>query len=346
MAAIFFAAGFLFDTVAIGRVDSWHMLAQQALYLALVTAVLTQMFFVPEAPAPESLPRLKRWYYRQRVAILSFFLGTLLNVYTVFFFKSSSLVVSFSFMLVMIALLVLNEFGPLKRLGVAFRFALLSVCGLSFCATVVPMAFGRISVPIFLASMAVGCVPMLALAAWIRSRAPERFAAARNQMLVPFGLMLTLFLGAYLLRVIPPVPLSIPFIGVYHSVERTPDGYRLSHERPAWAFWRNGDQQFAAQPGDRLYVFFRVFSPASFADEVTLRWFHREARGWALQDAIPIKIVGGRAEGFRGYGFKTKYQPGAWKVQIETTDAREIGRVYFDVEAAPASARTFTVELH
>jgi hypothetical protein len=163
-------------------------------------------------------------------------------------------------------------------------------------------------------------------------------------MLVPFGLMLIVFLGAYLLRVIPPVPLSIHFIGVYHAVERTRDTYQLSHERPSWAFWRNGDQAFRAQPGDRLFVFFRVFSPASFADEVSLRWFRREERGWALQDTIPIKIVGGRAEGFRGYGVKSKYQPGEWKVQVETTDGREIGRVYFDVDSAPASARSFKID--
>jgi hypothetical protein len=345
VAAAFFAAGFLFDTVAVGRVDSWHMIAQQALYLALVTALLTQMFFVPEPPASEALPRIKRFYYRRRLALLSFFLGTLLNVYTVFFFKSSSLLVSFSFMLVMIALLVLNEFGPFRRLGLAFRFALLSLCALSFCATVVPIAFGRVGLLVFLVSMAAACVPMLALAAGIRRWRPERYAAAREQMLMPFGLMLIVFLGAYLLRVIPPVPLSIPFIGVYHSVERTQDTYRLSHERPEWAFWRNGDQKFRAQPGDRVYVFFRVFSPASFADEVSMRWFWRAERGWALQDTIPIRIVGGRAEGFRGYGFKSRYPPGEWKVQIETTDGREIGRVYFDVEAAAASARSFKFDV-
>ena len=328
-----------------GRVDSWHLIAQQAAYLAIVTAVLTQMFFVPEAPALEGLPSIPRFYYRQRLPILSFFLGTLLNVYTLFFFKSSSLLVSFSFMLVMVALLLLNEFGPLKRLGLAFKFALLSVCGLSFSATVVPMIFGQVGTAIFLASMAVGCLPMLAVAVLIGKRSPERLPAVRRQMLVPFGLMLALFLGAYLLRVIPPVPLSIPFIGVYHSVERTQEGYRLSHERPIWAFWRNGDQRFRAQPGDRIYVFFRVFSPASFADEVHMRWFHREASGWALQDTIPIRIVGGRAEGFRGYGFKSNYQPGAWKVQVETTDEREIGRVYFNVEPIPASSRSFAVEL-
>jgi Protein of unknown function (DUF2914) len=346
VAAVFFAAGFVFDTLAVGRVDSWHMIAQQAVYLAIVTTVLTQMFFVPEEPAPEGLSSIRRHYYRHRLAILSFFLGTLLNVYTLFFFKSSSLLVSFWFMLVMIALLFLNEFGPFKRLGLAFKFALLSLCGLSFCATVVPVIFGRVGTTVFLASMTVGCLPMLGLAAWIRERAPARFAAVRSELLVPFGLMLVVFLAAYLLRVIPPVPLSLPFIGVYHAVERTPQGYLLGHERPLWAFWRNGDQHFRAQPGDRVYVFFRVFSPASFADEVSMRWFHYEPHGWALQDAIPIKIVGGRAEGFRGYGFKSKYQPGAWKVQIETTDGREIGRVYFDLVAVPPLARTFAVETH
>ena len=75
------------------------MIAQQAIYLAIVTAVLTQMFFVPDEPAPEGLSAPKRFYYRHRIALLSFFLGTLLNVYTLVFFKSSSLLVSFSFML-------------------------------------------------------------------------------------------------------------------------------------------------------------------------------------------------------------------------------------------------------
>jgi len=344
VAALFFAGGFLFDSVAVGRVDSLHMVIQQAVYLAIVTAVLTQMFLVPDDPPLESLAGARRLYYRHRLAILSFFLGTLLNLYTIFFFKSSSLVVSFSFLLVMIALLALNEFGPFKRLGIAFKFALLSLCGLSFCATVVPVAAGQIGVVVFLASMAVGCLPMLALASWIRRRAPERYPAARNQMLVPFGLMLIVFLGAYLLRIIPPVPLSIPFIGVYHSVERTQDEYRLSHERPAWRVWHNGDQDFLAQPGDRVFVFFRVFSPTRFADEVRMLWFHRETPGWVPQDTIPIRITGGRAEGFRGYGFKSKYQPGDWKVQIETTDGREIGRIYFTLETAATSPRAFRVD--
>ncbi len=247
-------------------------------------------------------------------------------------------------MLVMVALLLANEFGPFRRLGLAFKFALLSVCGLAFCANVVPIVFGRIGVDVFLVSIAVGCMPMIALTAWIRRRAPERLPRVRNQILVPFGVVLAVFLGAYLLRVIPPVPLSIPFIGVYHSVERSGEQYRLAHERPAWRIWHNGDQRFRAQEGDRVFVFFRVFSPTRFADEVRMAWY-RKQDGWVLQDSIPIKIVGGRAEGFRGYGFKSRYQPGDWKVQVETTDGREIGRIYFTLETAAVAPRTFKIEV-
>ena len=165
-------------------------------------------------------------------------------------------------------------------------------------------------------------------------------------MLLPLGAVLLAFLAAYLLRVIPPAPLSIPFIGVYHDVERTEQGYVLTHERPWWRFWQNGDQDFRAQPGDRVFVFFRVFSPARFADRVRMRWFWEPGgRGWLLQDSIPIDIVGGREEGFRGYGYKANYQPGRWKVQVESEDGREIGRVYFTLESVSAAPRILHTEV-
>jgi hypothetical protein len=74
-----------------------------------------------------------------------------------------------------------------------------------------------------------------------------------------------------------------------------------------------------------------------------MRWYWKDpARGWTQHDEIPIRIVGGREQGFRGYGMKSKYQPGEWKVLVETTDGREIGRVYFDLVLAPEGPRNFT----
>jgi hypothetical protein len=343
----FFAGGFVFDILTVGRIDSWWTIGQQAAYLAIISVALLQMFFEQGKPLPElaGMPALKRGYYEYRNALVHFLLGAQLSLYTIFFFKSSSLLVSFGFLGFLVALLVANELPRFKALGLRVKFALLGLCYLAFAAYVVPVFVGSIGTWVFLLSMLAGSVPLLGAAWWIGRAGTERFAQVRKQVLLPLGCVLIGFLGFYLARLIPPVPLSIPFIGVYHGVERSGEDYLLAHERPWWRLWHNGDQQFRAQPGDKVYVFFRVFSPARFADQVQMRWFWKpEGRGWALQDSIPIRIVGGREQGFRGYGVKTNYQPGEWKVQVETADGREIGRVYFDLETRPAEPRQIFLE--
>lgn len=339
VAVSFFAAGFVVDMLTLGRIDSWLTIAQQVVYLGLILIVLLQLFF--EDGRPQEPPGK---YFKYRAALVHFLLGALLNLYALFFFKSSSLLVSFAFLGFLVLLLLANESARFKSMGLAFKFVLLSLCLLSFFAAMVPVFVGSIGLAVFLLSMLVGCLPLAAVAAWIRRRSPQLFRRARRQILLPLGGVLVGFLAFYLFRLIPPVPLSIPFIGVYHGVERTGQGYLLSHERPAWRFWHNGDQQFTAQPGDKVYVYFRVFSPANFSDQVLLRWYRKGER-WALQDTIPIRIVGGREAGFRGYGVKTNYQPGEWKVQVETTDGREIGRVYFDLETVPEAPRSLGTDL-
>ena len=347
IAAAAFVAGFLFDVLTLARVDSWLAIGQQLAYLTVIAAVLLQMFFEDAAPAAlDTAPAVKRWYYRYRTAVVHFLFGSLLNLYTIYYFKSSSLLVSFSFMAFIAFLVIANESKRFKSLGLPFKFALLALCLLSFFAHVTPIFAGSTGLRVFMLSMLVGSLPLIGITATIRVRAPAYFAKARRQILAPWAIVLVAFLAFYMLRLTPPVPLSIPFIGVYHAVERTAEGYRLSHERPRWRFWHNGDQAFLARPGDRVYVFFRIFSPVRFSDTVLARWYWKDpARGWMLQDSIPINIVGGREPGFRGYGVKSNYQPGSWKVQVETTDGREIGRIYFHLELAPAAPRNFEIDV-
>lgn len=347
VAAAFFAVGFIFDMLTIERIDSWATIVQQAAYLAIVTVSLMQMFLEQgEPPGRTAGSAFARRYYEYRSPVVHFLLGALLNLYAIFYFKSSSLLVSFGFLGFLVAVLLANEVRHIKALGLPVKFALLALCFLSFSAYVVPVLAGSIGLGLFLASMLLGSLPLVGVALHVRRSAPARFAAARRQILLPLGCVVIGFLGFYLFRLIPPVPLSIPFIGVYHHVERTASGYRLSHERAAWRFWHNGDQKFAAQPGDRVYVFFRVFSPARFSDKVQMLWYWKDPqRGWTLHDSIPIAIVGGREQGFRGYGVKSNYQPGEWKVQVETMDGREIGRVYFDLLTVPQAPRALVQEL-
>jgi hypothetical protein len=348
IAILFFIGGFLFDMVMLERIDSPMTIGQQGLYLFLILAGLMQMFFEESRPAPDAAKMfiLKRWFYEYRTAILHFFFGTLLNGYTLFFFKSSSLIVSFVFMIFMILLLVVNESHRFKKSGVTFKFGLLSLCLFCYFAYVTPVFAGTIGPIVFIFSMLVGSLPLVLVGWWIQMYRPTLFERAKKQILTPMGIVLTAFLALYMVRLIPPVPLSIPFIGVYHSVDRVPEGFKLGHEKPWWRFWQNGDQEFHAHRSDKIYVFFRIFSPTRFSDQVLMRWYWKDNKlGWVMQDSIPIKIVGGRAEGFRGFGIKSNYQPGEWKVQVETTDEREIGRVYFSLDIAPDVPRTFEYQV-
>jgi hypothetical protein len=130
------------------------------------------------------------------------------------------------------------------------------------------------------------------------------------------------------------VPLSLQHVGIYHSVERVASGYQVTYARSKWRFWEAGDQTFVARPGDRIFCFFRIFSPAGFHDSVRVRWMYKDPRnGWQRRDAVPVAITGGREQGFRGFAFKANYQPGDWQVRIETANELEIGRIYLTVEA-------------
>jgi len=340
-----FVAGFVFDVATLPSVDSWLAIAQQSLYILVIAAILVHMLLEQAADAPPAAAAAG-WYRRYRSVVVHFLFGSLLNIYTIYYFKSSSLLASFSFMAVLVLLLAANESRRFKALGLAFKFALLALCVLSFFAHVVPVFVGAIGPLVFVSSVLVGSLPLAAAGWWTGRGSPARAALARTQIHVPLGIVLAGFLAFYALKLIPPVPLSMPFIGIYHGVERGARDYRLTHERPAWRFWENGDQAFVAQPGDRVYVYLRISSPARFAEQVLLRWsWKNDAGKWTAQDTIPVNIVGGRAEGFRGYGVKSNYRPGAWRVQVETTDGREIGRIHFRLTQAPPAPRVFVSEI-
>ncbi|MGZ6163395.1 MAG: DUF2914 domain-containing protein, partial [Myxococcaceae bacterium] len=143
-------------------------------------------------------------------------------------------------------------------------------------------------------------------------------------------------------------PLSVRSLGVWHGVEREAGEFKLSRlPRPRWAdLWRKDERVFLARPGDRIFVFTRIFAPRNFRDQVRVRWARWEParREWAESDAIPLRIVGGREGGFGGYAYKQNWSPGDWQVAIETEDGREIGRNRFEIRPDPATEeRVFDV---
>ncbi|MDE2491599.1 MAG: DUF2914 domain-containing protein [Elusimicrobia bacterium] len=339
----FFAGGFLFDALFAGRIDRLPSILQQGAYLSLcawlIGLELRERYGDFSPP-----PRLEAaWRYHRGAT--HFMLGTLLNIYTLFYFKSASLTTSLAFMAIMTGLLAVNELRPFEGSGAAMRMTLFSLCLLSYFVYLVPTLVGTIGPWEFLGSLACAGVVAAGLARWLLRRLPDRPHAIFRQLVLPFSGVALLFAGLYFAKLIPPVPLSLERIGIYHDVRWEGDKLALTQTRSRWRFWERGDQTFRARPGDKIYCFASVFSPTDFRDRLQVRWSYDDPRrGWRQSDAIPLDIRGGRGEGWRGFTAKAHYRPGRWRVSVETSDGRELGRIGLDVvpddSSGPRAART------
>lgn len=333
----FFIGGFLFDVLLLHRPDTLLQVLHQVFYLFLLTLLLAGSILEDHGLFKVSEKYQKYWKHHGHLS--QFLLGTLLNVYAFFYFKSASLFISISFMLVVAALLVANEFLKLKRHRITLQLVLYFLCLTSFWLYIIPMLVGFVGITSFLLSLIVSNGFIWALYGLVGKRlarvgVPEDVKLSiRKKLLYSGYAVLASFVIFYALQVIPPVPLSLKYIGVFHTVSKENGTYVLKYSRPKWKFWQRGDQTFLARPGDTVSVFARVFAPRGFKDQLFVRWLLRNGRSWEKVDLIPISISGGRNDGFRGYTVKSNYQPGEYRIQIETTDGREVGRISMEIVA-------------
>ncbi len=339
-----FVAGFLFDTLAVGRIDKLHNIIHQASYLTMCALLtgweLRELYgrFTPHE-------RFKN-AWRYHTGATHFMLGTLLNIYTLFYFKSASLWTSFVFLVLLAGLLAVNELKPFENSGTTLRLTLFSLCLVSYFTYLVPTVVGSIGVLPFLGTLTASTACVAGLALWLQRDLPDPRAALKRHLLVPYACVAAGFAALYFLRVIPPVPLSLSEIGVYHDVTRDGDEFVLTRMRSKWRFWERGDQTFLARPADKVYCYISVFSPTHFSERLQVRWLYKDpVDGWGEADEIPLSITGGRDGGWRGFTSKAKWKPGRWRVRVETSDRRELGRVDLTVEPDAGTAPRASVEL-
>ncbi|RMG17263.1 MAG: DUF2914 domain-containing protein [Deltaproteobacteria bacterium] len=342
--ALFFTAGFLFDVFTLGRIDDAMTLAMQGAYLFLLAALLLVEQWA-ELAQPK-LPRLLEPLWPFREDAIHFLLGSLLSAYSLFYLRSASHLSTVLFMAVVFALLIGNELPEVRRLGPVVRLALFSFCLTSFLAYLLPVLAGRLSRWWFFLSAGLALAVSLGgaqlLSRWSGERRLGWKRAALPGAAVQAGLV-----ALFVLDAVPPVPLSVRHLGVYHHVERAGDHYVLRHEKPAWRFFEEGDQHFYARPGDRVWIFARIFAPAEFQDSIYMVWeYDHPKTGWTRTDRIRMKITGGREAGYRAFAYKEHWREGEWRVSIETSDGRTLGRIGVHIERDPRgeAPRTFHEE--
>lgn len=352
--AAFFLSGVTFDSVTLTRIDS---LLDDVILLGYLTAVgaLIVLTFRAERREAEQAGsdagrpvdatmgfagRLSPYY----PMAIHFFLGSLFSAQSIFYLKSASWSTTALFLVVLVALLLANEF-LLKRLySLRLLACLYALVCFSFITFFLPVVTGLMNTAVFLlgaglsAGIALGVVQLV-----------HRGRDGGSQQDVwrhgaPAVLLVSVLVGFYFLNWIPPVPLAMKRGGIYHRVVKEDGGYRLTFEQGAWyQVWKRSDNLFhGAGPA---YCFTAVYAPVRLRGTIYHRWQHRQSNGdFAQTDRIGMAISGGREGGYRGYTVKQKLAPGDWRVDVETEDGRIIGRVGFQVEAQAGTPELETIE--
>ena len=329
---VVFALGFIFDLLTLGRIDDLLNLIQQALYLFILGALLVCEIRIKLGTLNLSERGARFWQYHNLV--VHFLFGSLLSAYTIFYYTSASALTSFFFILLLAGLMLANEIPKIQELGLPVRVILYSICLLSYFSFFYPILMGHVGVLPFWLGIISSSLVLLFI--WqLNFRCSK---ALSKTVLIPALSVVLLFLLGYYTSLIPPVPVAVKKIGVYYEVQKLEGKYIGKHLRPFWKVWDKGSQEFAARDGDKVTILLSIFSPARFNDQVFLKWYRDDEKlGWTLEDTIPLNILGGRDEGFRGFGSKQYYGLGHWRVIVETSDGREVGRIDLQIVRDPGS---------
>lgn len=339
---VFFFAGVTWDGATLRRIDSWvDSLLLLAYILLLGGLILVSLFAQYGRLTDARLLRYQEWY----PAAIQFLMGALFSAYFIFYLQSTSFqTASVVYLVVLVALLIGNEFMRDRLVNPFFLFGLYFIAASTFFIFFLPVITRTMGYGMFWISTLASAGLIGAMVRFLKRRnvLPDPKAYAHIAGLV-VGLLVLLHVF-YIQNWIPPVPMAIRDSGIYRSMKREAGAFAFKYERPPWYnLWQQDEDTYRYAEGDTVFCFTAVFAPTAFDTEVAHVWYRYDdaMRAWAPRDTIPFRVLGGRDNGFRGYTMKRFVEPGAWRVDVKTERMRTLGRIRFDIVPAETPVSSF-----
>lgn len=324
--------GFVLDNIFfLRRVDLWTANLLFFSYLAL--AALGILFFHHIQTGKLRHARLVRIVPFLPVAT-QFAFGGLFSAYVSLYSRSAAVAVSWLFVLALAALMLGNERFREHYVRLTFQVGMYYVVLFSFLIFYLPLIFKRVGVGMFLLA---GAASLVLVAAFVRLLAhlmPELVREERTRIIRVIALIFLVFNVLYFSNAIPPLPLALKEAGVYHSVQKVGNEYRVLYEPLPWYVqYLRYNTTYHRVPGEPVYVFTAVFAPTGLSTSLVHEWqrYDAETDEWVTESTLKFSMVGGRDGGYRGYSLKYDVMEGLWRVNVETASGLLIGRVAFSV---------------
>ncbi len=340
-----FLGGFGWDSATLTRIDKLFDNIFLLGYILLLGGIIILANLVDKDIIKKPFfIKHRNWY----PIVIQFLIGGLFSAYVIYYFRSAALTKTDLFLVLLILLLIANEFLRERLANIYFQMSLYFLVCFAFFTFFLPVITKTINIWLFVAGgiLSLGIIAGCLFILWKKSAIKSKEQLWRVSAVIA-GLYISLNLF-YSLNLIPPVPLALKHGNIYHFAERVEGQYRLQFEAPRWyVFWRDVDDNFHRLTGEPVYCFVSVFAPTALNTKIYHHWqkLMPEKDAWITTDRLDYPITGGRDGGYRGYTRKQNVSPGKWRVDVETEDGRLLGRIDFEIEEI--SERDFELkEIH
>ncbi|MDO8566851.1 MAG: DUF2914 domain-containing protein, partial [bacterium] len=278
-----------------------------------------------------------------------FALGGFWSGFVIFYGRSAVFGVSWPFLLFLFLVFLGSEYFSRYHSRLVFTSTLFFFALYSYAIFAVPVYTGTIGTLIFTLSGIVAISIFALFTMLLRFVGKERFIADVRQIRVWALLIFAVVNVSYFTNILPPLPLSAEYAGVYHLVWRVPGAYLAKSEtdQPWQVRYLGFAPTLHIIPGEWTYAYGAIFAPTSLTTTVVHRWqwYDPTQKAWATKSAISYQIIGGRDGGYRGYSAFPIRDVGKWRVNIETIDGRIIARLPFMIELVATQPPVDTITL-
>ena len=144
---IFFICGFTFDSLTLGRIDMLYDLIVLCLHMTLLTVALFLYNLADDGKWRYTI--LERYKEYLPLAI-QFFFGALSSAYVIYFSRSVSLSKTISFFIILVALLVANEFLRKRISNKYFQFSVYFFINFTFFTFIIPVFIKAMNTNVFI----------------------------------------------------------------------------------------------------------------------------------------------------------------------------------------------------
>lgn len=341
---IAFILGFVVDSLTLNRVDQVFDNIILLTYVILAAAALLTLYAGTVGKLGEHYSPIARKYAPLAV---QYAFGGLLSGMLIFYGRSGAIVESWPFLAIILAAIYFNETIKDRTERLIYNLAIFFVGLMSYSVLVIPVLTGWMGPWIFIGSGMLALTLMYGYMRLLYGIIPHFLEMQMKTVVFAIGCVYVGFNFLYFANIIPPIPLSLKDVGIYHSVVRFENGqYQLKYEEGEWwELFRNSDKVFHPEPGGNVYCFAKVFAPTRLQTQIEHHWeyYNPATKKWESRNQLGYGISGGRGDGYRGYTQMRNWQEGKWRCSVETARGQVLGREVFWVNTTEPMAPLITI---